>query len=294
MTEPASEVTLSVALVTRNRPEILRRCLKSWRSQTIAPLEIVVSDDSDQEHAGKVQDIAIQFGCRYLPGPRRGLYANRNHASLACQGTHILSADDDHTHPLDYLEKILSTIRADPGRVWVFSERHPSAPDEPLLCPPELHRSGHGCLPSDPSNCSSIADGSSVYPGTIFESGLRYDDTYRFGTMWYLWGRLLRKRGWRISFSEATFVWHHVTTEGREHDERFLRAQIECSTYVQFVAALWVDRSISRLAWAFAYLLRRLMFRDSITGYKVKTRLDLRAAVRLLTRSWNARIQYCK
>jgi glycosyltransferase involved in cell wall biosynthesis len=289
-----SEVTLSVALVTRNRPEILRRCLQSWRSQSVAPFEIVVSDDSDAGHADKVRALAAEFACRYLPGPRRGLYANRNVASLACQGTHILSADDDHTHPTDYVEKILATVSADPGRVWVFGERHPAAPYEPLCCPPELHHSGHGCLPKDPSNCSAIADGSSVYPRTIFESGLRYDETYRFGTMWYLWGKVLRSREWRITFSDATFVWHHVTTEGREYDANFLKAQIECSTYVQFVSALWVDRSLGRLAWALAYLLRRLIFSDSITGYRVKTRLNFSAAIRTLTASWNARLRYCQ
>ncbi len=287
-----SEVSLSVALVTRNRPEILRRCLQSWRSQTIAPFEIVVSDDSDPEHADNARELANEFVCRYVPGPHRGLYANRNHASLSCHGTHILSADDDHTHPVDYVEKVLTAILTDPGRVWVFTERHPASPNEPLRCPPELHRSGRGAMPNDPSNCAAIADGSSVYPKAIFESGLRYDETYRFGTMWYLWGRVLRRRGWRITFSDATFVWHHVTTEGREYDANFLRAQIECSTYVQFVAALWVDRSLGRLAWAFAYLLRRLIFRDSIIGYRVKTRLDFSSAIRTLTASWNARLRY--
>src|SRR6186713_2624540 len=99
-------ISVSVALVTRNRPRSLERCLESWRRQTVAPDEIVVSDDSDDETAVGSEEIARRYGCRYTRGPRRGLYANRNHASLECRGTHIVSADDDHTHPTDYLAVI--------------------------------------------------------------------------------------------------------------------------------------------------------------------------------------------
>src|SRR5687768_1983353 len=102
MTNSSSEeIRISVALVTRNRPESLERCLTSWRRQTVAPFEIVVSDDSDTTQTLAMQELASRFNCKYVRGPQRGLYANRNCAALACQGTHILSADDDHTHPED-------------------------------------------------------------------------------------------------------------------------------------------------------------------------------------------------
>ena len=104
------QVSVSVALVTRNRPRSLERCLESWRRQTVAPDEIVVSDDSDVETAAETEQIALRYGCRYIRGPRRGLYANRNHVSLACRGTHIVSADDDHTHPADYLAVITDLV----------------------------------------------------------------------------------------------------------------------------------------------------------------------------------------
>ncbi|MFM6022178.1 MAG: glycosyltransferase family 2 protein, partial [Dolichospermum sp.] len=45
-----SNILLSIALVTRNRPESLERCLKSLRSQNVQPFEVVISDDSDIEH----------------------------------------------------------------------------------------------------------------------------------------------------------------------------------------------------------------------------------------------------
>jgi len=43
----STPIRLSVALVTRNRPESLDRCLASLRAQDTQPFEIAVSDDGD-------------------------------------------------------------------------------------------------------------------------------------------------------------------------------------------------------------------------------------------------------
>ena len=137
-----SEIRISVALVTCNRPESLERCLKSWRSQTISPWEIVVSDDSDATRAPQIEAIAQQYHCTYTRGPQRGLYANRNHASLSCRGTHILSGDDDHIHPPDYVETVLEVVQSDSQRIWVFTERNFVEPNAPLVCPGELGPKG--------------------------------------------------------------------------------------------------------------------------------------------------------
>lgn len=277
------EIRVSVALVTRNRPDSLEICLKSWRAQTVRPFEIVVSDDSDDEHAAKSKELARSYDCRYVRGPRRGLYANRNSATRACQGSHILSADDDHSHPADYVEKVVDCIRQDPTRVWIFAERLDERDlARQLVCPPELHRSGHGQSPSNPANCAAIADGASVYPRDIFDSGLWYDETYRFGPLWYLWGRVLVKHGWRISFSDSTFVWHRAWTETRLDDVSALNKQLECMTYVLFVNAFWLNPSPVNLFWSFAYLIRRMLVPDSIVFYTVRSRLGIDSAVRAL------------
>jgi glycosyltransferase involved in cell wall biosynthesis len=286
------EIRLSVALVTRNRPESLERCLKSWRNQTVSPFEIVVSDDSDDVHAPQIEQLAKDFNCIYTKGPRRGLYANRNHASLICRGTHILSGDDDHTHPVDYVEKILEVVEIDSGRVWIFSERNPNNPNAILACPGELHRSGGGCTPKDPSNCAAIADGASVYPRQIFDQGLRYDESYLFGGMWYLWGKFLVKQGWRISFSDVTFIWHHGEAENRLSDRNNLRMLLEATTYTQFVNALWIEPSVKNMNWAFLYLLRRLIFQESYIWYQVKCRLELRNVWRAVRQAFLARKKY--
>jgi len=294
MMTSSAEIRLSVALVTRNRPESLERCLKSWRSQTVSPFEIVVSDDSDDVLASEIEELAKRFDCVYTKGPRRGLYANRNHASLNCRGTHILSADDDHTHPQDYVKKILEVMAVDPKRVWIFPElNYNDPPSTPLICPTELHRSGCGTMPKDPSNCAAIADGSSVYPREIFDQGLRYDETYVFGPIWYLWGKVLRKQGWRISFSDATFLWHYALCENRYDDAKKLHDLLECTMYVMFVHALWIDTSLKNITWSILYLWRRIIFPNTMLGYKVRVRLKLISLVRLVKYSWQSKEQYC-
>src|ERR1700687_747203 len=75
-------VQLSLAIVTRNRPESLARCLDSIRAGLPGPVEIVVSDDSERIKADETKAVCGQFGCRYLTGPHRGLYANRNQAAV--------------------------------------------------------------------------------------------------------------------------------------------------------------------------------------------------------------------
>lgn len=287
-----SEIKLSVALVTRNRPESLERCLKSWRSQTVSPFEIVVSDDSDEAHAPKIEQLAKQYNCIYTKGPRRGLYANRNHASLTCKGTHILSGDDDHTHPVDYVEKILEVVETDPKRVWIFTEKKHNQPDTPLICPTELHPSGGGCIPKDPSNCAAIADGSSVYPRQIFDQGLRYDETYTFGPMWYLWGKHLVKQGWIISFSDATFIWHYDESEQRFQDRNLVNTLLESTTYTQFVNSLWLEPSFSKLLLSIIYLIKRMLINETFLWYKVKTRLGIASAFKVVTNAYKAKNLY--
>ncbi len=277
-------IRLSVALVTRNRADLLRRCLESWRRQSVQPAEIVVSDDSDDKQAAGTETVAREFGAVYTRGPRRGLYANRNSAALACTGTHILTGDDDHTHPGDYVERVMETLRKDPARIWVFGEKHPARPEEAVQCPAELGDRGAGVAPANPNDCAAIADGSSVYPRGVFASGPVYDDTYPFGYLWYLMGWELKRRGYTISYSPSSFVWHHVeSASDRTGDRAFLQRQLEANLYVLFVLAFHLRPSFSRAVWALMAALRVAIVPQGFMGYTVRARLTPAA----ILRAWN-------
>jgi glycosyltransferase involved in cell wall biosynthesis len=211
-----TEIKISIALVTRNRPEWLRRCLKSWRSQTVQPFEIVLSDDSDDSVRPEIQQIASQFEARWIAGPRRGLYANRNHVAAHCQGTHVFSADDDHEHPVDFLEKCEAALQEDSKSAWCLGEvsaweKIPHGWD----VPGELMLKGAPDAPADTSNTWAWSDGATLCPKQVFDSGLFFCEAFRFGSSYLEFGCLLHGVGQRIRILKGTGVIHHFHEAGR-------------------------------------------------------------------------------
>jgi glycosyltransferase involved in cell wall biosynthesis len=215
------EVQVSVALVTRNRPEDLKRVLASLRDQSVQPFEVVISDDSDEALVPRVQALASAYGCRHVRGPRRGLYANRNHAALACTGTHVRTLDDDHEFPPGHWAATLDALRSDPEAVWIIGEYLPGQerPETPPPCPAQLTARGYSVLPADPQNCWAIADGATIYPRSLFERGLRYAEFLKFGAAYLEFGSRLHWLGYRIRFLDSTYVVHHLNLATRSYSD---------------------------------------------------------------------------
>lgn len=219
VTEPPRPIKLSVALVTRNRPDSLRRTLASLRAQSVEPWEVIISDDSDQVFVPSVQELAQAYGCRYVSAPRRGLYANRTYAALACRGTHIRTMDDDHEFPPDHIQSCLEAIRADPNSVWIIGEYLPTKADKsiPPPCPGQLHPRGFSVKPSDTQASWAMADGAAIFPRDIFDNGILYGPDFAFGTVYLEFGSLLYWLGRRIRALETTYVVHHAYSNTRSY-----------------------------------------------------------------------------
>jgi len=202
-------IRLSVALVTRNRPESLRRCLTSLRSQDASPVEIIVSDDGDEPAIAAA--IAQEFAARHMAGPRRGLYANRNAAALACGGTHIRTMDDDHTLPPGHLRICLEAVGRDPHALWTCGEQSfiDDQPHSFTAHAAQLHPSGAAQAVEDPDDNWAIADGATIYPREIFERGFRFVEDFGYGSSYLEFGALLYARGWRSRCVPEAFVEHH-------------------------------------------------------------------------------------
>lgn len=100
---------LSVCICTRNRPEELKKALNSLECSSYPVYEVIVSDDSTNPETQTL--IASHFPqVKYLPGPRRGLGANRNNALKAVTGSHVLFIDDDVVLGEQFLETIFSQL----------------------------------------------------------------------------------------------------------------------------------------------------------------------------------------
>lgn len=207
-------IRISIALVTRNRPKSLRRTLESLRKQSLQPFEVVVSDDSscDQAKADSL-NIAKEFGCRYIEGPMRGLYANRNHVALACNGTHIRSMDDDHTFPENHFHEVQDWTERYPVDVLTIGEYLPDeepCPFTPPGIPAQLHPRGKSTPPPSLSGYYGISCGGSVYPRKIFEIGYRFEESFLFGSSYLEFGSLLKSKGQKMRFIDTTYLIHHL------------------------------------------------------------------------------------
>lgn len=212
---------MSVALVTRNRPDSLERTLRSLRAQNTQPYEVVVSDDSDQQQAAVVQELTRRFDCRYVRGPKRGLYANRNHAALACEGTHIRTMDDDHTFPVGHIAACRTAIETASEAVWIIGECLPGqeGSGQQWVCPPQLHPRGFSTTPAPQHVMWAIADGATIYPRAIFDHGHRFSEQFVFGASYLEWGSRLHWLGYDIRHLAATYVIHHFDLATRSYSD---------------------------------------------------------------------------
>lgn len=224
-----SEIRLSIALVTCGRPDSLARTLASVRAQDIQPWEIVISDDSASDAAPAARALAERYGCRYVRGPQRGLYANRNAAALAVTGTHVRTMDDDHELPPGHLEACLQAIASDPDAVWVIGEWIPDwGPVEVPVPPPgEVHPRGFTVQPADPARSAALADGSTIFPSSVFKDvGVRYADGFAFGIVYLELGDRLAHLGYRIRVLGSTYIVHHATPSSIEDADATAAARV--------------------------------------------------------------------
>jgi len=220
-------IRLSISLVTRNRPESLEKTLRSLCNQEPFPFEIIVSDDSNAQSIISInQELCGRFGCKYLHGPQKGLYTNRNFAAKHCSGTHIRSMDDDHTFPENHIKECLSAIESDTHAIWVIGEYYPfdnniprlagwrvnydgGISGLPLSIPGQLHPRGYAYLPQNMNNYYGISCGSTIYPRAVFERNIFYSEFYKFGILYLEYGARLLKNGFKIRHLSGTYIIHH-------------------------------------------------------------------------------------
>jgi hypothetical protein len=108
----------------------------------------------------------------------------------------------------------VSAIRDDPDAVWVLGEWVPEEWGDVaghVPAPGELHPRGYAVQPRDLQRSASIADGSTIYPRRVFDSGIRYADDFTFGIAFLEFGDRLAHQGYRIRFLASTHVIHHAT-----------------------------------------------------------------------------------
>jgi GT2 family glycosyltransferase len=121
--------TVSVIVMTFNRPGPLRRCLESLTLQTLPQdqFEVVLVDASDVP----VVDIVAEFSCRlrlvHLPGRNLGVAGNRNRGAGAASADLLAFLDDDCVAHANWLERLSRACRENPGALIGGGVENPHA-----------------------------------------------------------------------------------------------------------------------------------------------------------------------
>jgi len=126
-------ITSTVVICTRNRPDLLQRCLAAIRSLDTRPNDILVIDNSEGDDA--THRVAQESGARYSIEPVRGLSRARNRGISECHSDIIAFLDDDVTPEPDWLAQLLAPF-SDPktgatsGNVIAVDSKHTGEPEE--------------------------------------------------------------------------------------------------------------------------------------------------------------------
>ncbi len=209
------EILLSVAIVTRNRPDSLDRTLKSLSVQNPSPYEVIISDDSDSaEMILRNKEVVSKYGYKYISGQVKGLYVNRNFVATQCTGTHIRTMDDDHEFPDKHMQSCIDAIKIDPEIIWTIGEYNPWDTQRPIpvveRIPGQLDPRGFAYAPKDMNNYYGISCGASIYPRSVIRKQIMNIEAYKFGIVFLEYGVRLHKKGYKIRHLNTTYVLHHT------------------------------------------------------------------------------------
>ncbi len=125
-------LTLAVVICTRNRPGLLRECLRGVARQDCKPDQVLVVDNTEGNK--ETEDVTREFGARYTIEPLQGLSRARNRGLAECDTDIVAFLDDDAIPAPDWLGFLMEPFvddqtAASTGRV-VTPACDPSKPPE--------------------------------------------------------------------------------------------------------------------------------------------------------------------
>lgn len=129
MTQPL----VSVGMPCYNRPAMLRRALECIQNQTYENLEIIVSNDCSPDPT--IKPMLDEYAAN---DPRIKLwhqpidlqcYGNYNFVLKQATGKYFMYAQDDDMWSLDYIEKLVTVLEANPDYAFAISKSAYVEPD---------------------------------------------------------------------------------------------------------------------------------------------------------------------
>ena len=104
---------VSVVISTYDRPEMLRRALKSVAAQTFKNFEVLVVDDGSDTAGAVCEEFLDEFPLTAMNLPKNTGYQSvpKNMGIMYARGSYIAYLDDDNEWDEDHLEVLVKDIR---------------------------------------------------------------------------------------------------------------------------------------------------------------------------------------
>lgn len=230
--------TLSIAVCTYNRADVLPKCLESLVDQTTTPelFEVLIIDNNSTDETKK---IALDFcgkntNFKYIFEEKQGLSQARNRAIDEAKGEFLAYIDDDAIADREWVKNILDAIKTDSSMVafggpiypWYNSEKPKWFKDEF-----GLHSLGDKHLQLSLQNYPFGLSGSNMifkkeilnkYHGFSAEYGMN-GGKIAFGEESFLFNKML-KNNENIQYFPEIFVHHLVSDKSYSLKEAFKRS----------------------------------------------------------------------
>jgi len=259
-------VKISIIIPTRNRADILNRCLDSITNQSYSRdlFEVIVVDNGSTDHTrAVVEAYSARFILHYISAPEPGLHVGR-HAGLRHANSEILVfADDDIEALPGWIEGIADSFESDtvamvggnnypffdgPVPVWLDKMWNRRNPQGRSLGSLSIIDFGEGVFDIDPGyvwGCnfsirkSVLLDAGGFHPDGVPRERLRFRGDGESHVANYV-----RSQGLRTVFNSQASVYHLVSTD-RMTPEYFCKR-----AYAQGVSDSFSDvRAIGRVSF---------------------------------------------
>jgi len=253
---------VSVIVCTRNRPELLERCVRRLCELDPAPGEIVVIDQSDGGASGEVIRRFASRGpsVRGLATSTRGLSRARNLAIRETRGELLAFTDDDCLARRDWIGALVRAFSAEASPSAVTG---PTVPEEGEDVDPRILAAATWC-PPEPRLYTRPVDPSVVGGG--FNFSVRRDIVERFGDFDPELGA-----GGRYRSAEDTDYVHRLLAEG---------ASIQYDPQVVVSHLVWRDgQTQSAVEWEYGYGIAVWALKRAARGDFFPTRVALKVLV---------------
>jgi glycosyltransferase involved in cell wall biosynthesis len=136
--------TVTVAIPTRNRADLLPQAIDSALEQTFTDTEILVLDDASSDGTAEVVTRYDDPRLRYIRhDPNIGMAANWNYGYSHGAGEFVAVLHDDDYWAPQFLERIVAAFRGTPEAGFVYASVVPVDLDRRVIGEPPLSQGSH-------------------------------------------------------------------------------------------------------------------------------------------------------